>query len=369
MRPRRQLTSQTDAVPVPVRQNRRCSAPSTSTTSPGCHSGSPPLQRPVVGDAGQDVDRLPARPRLGPAHDQPEGQQGIPAGQGADLRRGGHPPSQHHVVPIDHSHAHGTSLAAAPAAGPGVGPICGRRHRVWTAAPVRQRSVLLVGGSSVSPGRRHRRRRRGGSVSPSSSATSASTSSSKLLPRPWSSSGSSSTVSGGAAAASSLGLVVVAGVVPVGVVVVELEVVVVELLVVEVGELDPSRSTAPVRSSGSAAAIAVSHSAASAVLPLGLEQVGVGGGEPQPERVGAVEGLRVGSAAERALEDEPGGGGLVEVQAGAGLDDPELDGLLRRRGSRPAPRRPGAGRRRAGPARARSRRGRRGRRVSPLIRR
>ena len=37
LRPRRQLTSQTDAVPVPVRQNRRCRAPSTSTTSPGCH--------------------------------------------------------------------------------------------------------------------------------------------------------------------------------------------------------------------------------------------------------------------------------------------------------------------------------------------
>jgi hypothetical protein len=38
LRPLRQLTSHTDAVPVPVRQNRRCSAPSTSTTSPGCHS-------------------------------------------------------------------------------------------------------------------------------------------------------------------------------------------------------------------------------------------------------------------------------------------------------------------------------------------
>ena len=113
LRPRRQFTSQTDAVPVPVRQNRRCSAPSTSTTSPGCHSGRPALQRPVVGDAGQHVDRLPARPRLRPAHHQPEGQQGVPARQGADLRRGGHPPAQHHVVPVDHSHAHAASLRAA----------------------------------------------------------------------------------------------------------------------------------------------------------------------------------------------------------------------------------------------------------------
>ena len=38
LRPRRQFTSHTEAVPVVVRQKRRWSAPSTSTTSPGCQS-------------------------------------------------------------------------------------------------------------------------------------------------------------------------------------------------------------------------------------------------------------------------------------------------------------------------------------------
>ena len=111
----------------------------------------------------------------------------------------------------------------------------------------------------------------------------------------------------------------------------------------------PRRSTAPVRSSGSAAAIAVSHSAASVLLALGLAA-----GRRTPTRAAAATGRRprasrVGAAAERALEDQPRGGVLAEVQAGAGLDDAELDGLLRRRDSRRGPRPPAAARRRAGP--------------------
>ena len=123
------------------------------------------------------------------------------------------------------------------------------------------------------------------------------------------------------------------------------------------------------RSSGSAAAIAVSHAAASSVLPLGLEHVGVGGREPQRSGSAASSVSGSGRPPSAALEHQPRGARLAEVQAGAGLDDAELDGLLgvgvlgQRLGDQ-AQRDVGRG-----PAPARSRRARPGSRWSPLIRR
>ena len=64
------------------------------------------------------------------------------------------------------------------------------------------------------------------------------------------------------------------------------------------------------------------------LLPLCPQEVGVGRREPKPRGLGAVQLGRIGSATEGSLEHEPRRRHLAEVAAGAGLHDPQLEGIL-----------------------------------------
>ena len=98
------------------------------------------------------------------------------------------------------------------------------------------------------------------------------------------------------------------------------------------GSSSVGRSSSPnatSSSSGSAAATASCQRSASACSVA--EQVGVRHGQPEDGLVGQVERLQPRTAAERALQHEQRRRGLAQVGAGAGLDQPQLDRLVRRR--------------------------------------
>ena len=64
------------------------------------------------------------------------------------------------------------------------------------------------------------------------------------------------------------------------------------------------------------------------LLALLLEKVGVGGGDAQSHRIGSGQRRGHRTAAELRLEHQPGGRDLTQVTPRAGLDQPELHGLL-----------------------------------------
>ena len=198
LRPRRQLTSHTDAVPRARPPESALQGALHLDHVAGLPQRHPALQRPVVGDAREHVDRLPRARGSGRRTPSRKVSRFVPARQGADLRGGGQPPRS----TTSFRSITATLMQRSLVAGGGRPRA---RADLWTGPPVwtargavRQTSVLgVVRGCP-------RRVPAGGSVSPSSSATSASTSAVEVRPSPWRPRASSATTSG--AAASSLHL-------------------------------------------------------------------------------------------------------------------------------------------------------------------